>query len=51
MTSTKQKKDFDSVRLMRSLREKISRETEGMSYEEEREYIRDRIERDAISRD
>lgn len=48
MTSKKQQKDFDSVQLMRRLRERISRETEGMSYEEERTYIRDRIKRGKI---
>jgi hypothetical protein len=43
MTSEKQK-DFDAVHLMRSLRESISQETEGMSYEEEKAYIRDRVQ-------
>ena len=43
MTSKKQK-DFDAVHLMRSLRESISQETEGMSYEEEKAYIRDRVQ-------
>lgn len=41
MTSEKQQKEIDSVQLMRALREKISQETEGMSYEEEKEYIRE----------
>ncbi|WP_103020986.1 hypothetical protein [Salinibacter altiplanensis] len=43
MTSKKQK-DFDAVQLMRSLRESIRQETEGMSYGEEKAYIRDRIQ-------
>ena len=43
MTSEKQK-DFDAVHLMRSLRESISQETEGMSYEEEKAYSRDRVQ-------
>lgn len=36
-------KQFDAVQLMRSLREKLSQEVEGMSYEEEKEYIRKRV--------
>jgi len=43
MTSKKQK-DFDAVQLMRSLRESIRQETEKMSYEEEKAYIRDRVQ-------
>lgn len=34
---------FDAVQLMRDLREKLSREVEGMSFEEEKEYIRKRV--------
>lgn len=37
-------KQFDAVQLMRDLREKLSREVEGMSYEEEKEYIRKRVQ-------
>ena len=36
---SKTKKGFDSVELMRSLRECISKEIEGMTYEEEREWL------------
>jgi hypothetical protein len=39
----KKEKDFDAVQLMRSLREQLSHETAGMSFEEEKEYIRSRI--------
>jgi hypothetical protein len=39
----KNEKDFDAVQLMRSLREQLSRETTGMSFEEEKEHIRSRI--------
>jgi predicted nucleic acid-binding protein len=42
MTSKKQK-DFDAVQLMRSLRERLGQETAGMSFKEEKEYIRNRI--------
>lgn len=38
-----EEKAFDAVQLMRKLREKLSRETEGMSYAEEKEYIRKRV--------
>lgn len=41
MTSEKQQTDVDAVQLMRSLREQIDRETEGMSYDEEKAYIRE----------
>jgi len=40
----KPKKRLDAVQLMRNLREKLSREVEGMSYEEEKEYIRKRVQ-------
>jgi hypothetical protein len=39
----KKEKDFDAVQLMRSLREQLSHETAGMSFEEEKEHIRSRI--------
>jgi hypothetical protein len=39
-----EKKKFDAVQLMRDLRERLSQETEGMSYEEEKEYIRRRVQ-------
>jgi hypothetical protein len=45
MTDEKRpKKRLDAVQLMRNLREKLSREVEGMSYEEEKEYIRKRVQ-------
>ncbi len=33
----------DAVRLMREIRDEISRAIAGMSYEEERRYIQDRL--------
>lgn len=39
-----EKKKFDAVQLMRDLRARLSQETEGMSYEEEKEYIRRRVQ-------
>jgi len=38
-----QGKRVDAVQLMRDLREKLSREVEGMSFEEEKKYIRERV--------
>ena len=32
-------KQLDSVKMMREIREEISREIQGMSFEQEREYI------------
>jgi hypothetical protein len=39
----KKKSDIDSVQLMRRLREELSKDTAEMSFEEEKEYIRNRI--------
>ena len=41
----KKEEDFDAVQLMRSLREELGRETAGMSFNEEKEYIRNRIKK------
>ncbi len=35
----KTEKQLDSVKMMREIREEISREIQGMSFEQEREYI------------
>lgn len=43
--TNKKEKDFDAVQLMRSLREQLRQETAGMSFEEEKEYIRNRIKK------
>ncbi len=40
----KKKSDIDSVQLMRRLREELSKETAEMSFEEEKVYIRKRIQ-------
>jgi len=40
----KREKNFDAVQWMRHLREKLSQATEGMSYQEEKEYIRKRVQ-------
>ena len=41
----KTEKEFDAVRTMREIREAISREIQGMSFEEEREYIEKHLNR------
>jgi type II secretory pathway predicted ATPase ExeA len=38
-------KDFDAVQHMRELRDRISRDIEGMTYEEEKAYIQERLKR------
>jgi hypothetical protein len=41
--TNKNEKDFDAVQLMRSLRDQLGQETAGVSFKEEKEYIRNRI--------
>jgi hypothetical protein len=41
----KQTKDFDAVEMMREVRDRISRETRSMSFEEQRSYFREHAER------
>lgn len=36
-------KELDAVKMMREIRDKLSKEFENMSYEEQKEYIRERI--------
>lgn len=36
-------KKFDAVEMMREIRDKLSKEFENMSYEEQKKYIRERI--------
>jgi hypothetical protein len=42
MTRMPEKK-FDSVQLMREQRDRISRDIDGMTFEQEKAYIRDRL--------
>jgi len=37
------KKQFDSVRMMRKIRDKLNQEFKDMSFEEEKKYIRERV--------
>ncbi|MEM3563150.1 MAG: hypothetical protein QXR19_07975 [Candidatus Jordarchaeaceae archaeon] len=39
----KKEKKFDSVKMMRGIRDKLSKEFMNMSYEEQKKYIRERI--------
>ena len=43
--TTKTKKEFDAVDMMRSIREKISKEIIGMTFEQEKEYLKKRTEK------
>jgi len=38
----KTKKSFDAVDMMRSIREKIGKEIQGMTFEQEKEYLKKR---------
>ncbi len=40
---TKKEKTFDAVKMMRQIREKISSETQNMTFEELKKYIDSRI--------
>lgn len=43
METTKKEKTFDAVKMMREAREKISRETQNMTFEEMRSYIQNKL--------
>jgi hypothetical protein len=40
-------KSFDAVRCMREIRDGLSRELQGMSFEEQRRYIQERVRKHA----
>ena len=42
-------KQFDAVQMMRSIRDRISREIRGLSFEEERTYIHERLSRSPLA--
>ncbi len=44
MKTIKAKKKFDAVKMMRDIRDKISSETQNMTFEELKEYIKSKIE-------
>jgi hypothetical protein len=43
METTKKEKQFDSVKMMRDIREKISSETQNMTFEELKAYIKQKL--------
>ena len=43
MTKTTTEKRFDTVRMMRSARDELNAKTSGMTFEEERAYLRERL--------
>ena len=43
-------KQFDAVRMMRSIRDRIGKEISGMSFEEEQAYIQERLRNSSIAR-
>ena len=43
MTKTKTGKRFDTVRMMRSARDELNAKTSGMTFEEERAYLGERL--------
>jgi hypothetical protein len=43
METTKKQKTFDAVKMMRDIRDKISLETQGMSFEELKAYIEKKL--------
>ena len=43
MKTTKKEKAFDAVKMMREIRAKISEETQGMTFEQLKAYIKNRL--------
>ena len=43
MKTNKKEKDFDAVRMMREIREKVSSETENMTFEQLKDYVKDKL--------
>ncbi len=45
MKTNKKEKDFDAVKMMREIRDKISAETQNMTLEQFKEYIKNQLEK------
>jgi hypothetical protein len=45
MTTTKKEKKFDAVIMMRKIRDQISLETQNMTFEQLKEYIKNKLAR------
>jgi hypothetical protein len=43
MKTTKKEKQFDAVKMMRDIRDTISSETQNMTFEELKEYIKQKL--------
>jgi hypothetical protein len=43
METTKKQKQFDTVKMMRDIRDKVSSETQNMTFEELKAYINQRL--------
>ena len=43
METTKKEKQFDAVKMMREIRDKISSETQNMTFEELKAYIKQKL--------
>jgi hypothetical protein len=43
METTKKEKEFDAVKMMREIRDKISSETQNMTFEQLKAYIRQKL--------
>ncbi len=48
METTKKEKAFDAVKMMRDIRDRISEETQNMSFEELKKYIETRIKNSGL---
>jgi hypothetical protein len=46
METTKKEKQFDAVKMMRDIRDKISSETQNMSFNELKAYIKQKLQDD-----
>ena len=49
--NTKKEKDFDSVKMMREIRNKISKETMNKNFEELKKYMNERLKKDQFVAD
>jgi hypothetical protein len=43
MEKTKKEKSFDAVKMMREIRDKISQETQNMTFEQLKEYVKAKL--------
>ncbi len=48
MEATKPAKTFDAVAMMRGIRDKLSRETENMSFPELQQYLKQQLESSSV---